>query len=415
MSQVDSVRRSVPLIPLRLRFHSLWIVPAACVGIFLSPAARGLLLSENFLPHVFCYRSNTGLIALHAISDLLIFLSYVTISVSLIYFERRIDPNLRLPWLFRAFSAFIVACGFTHLMEVIVLWDPLYWLAGGVKLATAAASVGTAVAFPLAMPRIFALIADAHLSEIRGRRLEIANAELELRNIEVERVNRERAEFFTRMSHEFRTPLNAISGFSDLLAESGSGLDERRRRFVTRIQDAARHLLSLIEDILDFSRVDTGHIDLSREPLDISGALADALSTIAPLAAAKSIRLSSPPSDPLLVLADRLRLRQILYNLLANAVKFTPDGGEIRMEASSVPGFAVVAVSDSGIGISAADQTYIFEPYCRVASGAPEGAGLGLAITRRLVEAHGGSIHVMSAPGQGSRFTFTLPLAGESP
>ncbi len=390
------------------------MVPAVCAGILLWPAARRILLSQNFLPHVFCYRSNRGLIALHAVSDLLIFLSYLTISVALVYFERRLGPNVPLPWVFRAFSAFIVACGFTHLMEVVVLWDPLYWLAGGVKLATAAASAGTAIALPLAIPRMLAVVAEARVSESRGRRLEIANAELELRNMEVVRVNREREEFFARLSHEFRTPLNAVLGFSDLLAASDSGLDERRRRFVTRIQDAARHLMELIEDILDFSRVDTGHIELSREPLDLSEAVADALSTIAPLAAAKSIRLSAPPAQSLPVLAERLRLRQILYNLLANAVKFTPEGGEIRVEASSVPGFAVVAVSDSGIGIATADQAFIFEPYCRAASGAGEGTGLGLAITRRLVEAHGGSIHVLSAPGQGSRFSFTLPLAGES-
>ena len=190
------------------------------------------LFSANFLPHGTCYLWNRPLVWLHLTSDVLIWLSYIAISGTLVYLERRMRKDIPFQWVFLAFGAFIVACGFTHLMEVIVLWKPVYWLSGSVKVVTAIASVGTAIALPSLVPKIIAMIQTAKVSDERERSLEIAYQQLELRNSEVERAAQLKSRFLASMSHELRTPLTAIIGFSDLLAEGTAGqLNDKQRRF----------------------------------------------------------------------------------------------------------------------------------------------------------------------------------------
>ncbi|MGD1069581.1 MAG: PAS domain S-box protein [Bryobacteraceae bacterium] len=262
-------------------------------------------------------------------------------------------------------------------------------------------------------------VTDRKRSEERLRAVQTKyTRELEARNREIERANRYKSEFLANMSHELRTPLHTVIGFSELLAEEAKGpLNDDQKRFVAHILKDSRHLLALINGILDLSKIEAGKLELIRETLDFDALLAEALSSIRPQGLEKSIEIETHIAGPLLVDADRLRVTQILYNLLSNAVKFTPKGGRIRIDAGIADGMARVALGDTGIGIPPEEHAAIFESFHQVGagtgSGMREGTGLGLPITRRLVEEHGGRIWVESEPGKGSRFTFTIPLKVE--
>jgi PAS domain S-box-containing protein len=249
-------------------------------------------------------------------------------------------------------------------------------------------------------------------------KLAAANKELEVRNREVERANRMKSEFLASMSHELRTPLNAIIGFSDLLAEQIAGaLSAKQLRFVSHIQQGARHLLALINDILDLSKVEAGRMELNRENTAVATVLADVLISIRPAAAAKGISVHSSIGPDVTAFADRIRFKQILVNLLGNAVKFTPEGGKIWVGAVERRGRLTVSVSDTGLGIPIEEQEAIFDAFHQAGAttkGIKEGTGLGLAITKRLVEEHGGRIWVESEPGKGARLSFTIPAGRAS-
>jgi signal transduction histidine kinase len=249
----------------------------------------------------------------------------------------------------------------------------------------------------------------------RTRQLCEANGRLAKQNDELARASRMKSEFLARMSHEFRTPLNSIIGFSDLLVEEGEGpLGEIYIDYVRHVTEGAHHLLALVNDILDLSRIEAGRIDLRHEEFAAIEAVSDVLSVTGPLAEAKQIELRSEMPPVLFAYGDRTRFKQILYNLLSNAVKFTPIGGKVQVSAEAEYGQIRFAVSDTGVGIPREHQTAIFEEFTQVApatSGVKEGAGLGLTITKRIVELHGGRIWVESTPGEGSRFYFTMPAA----
>jgi PAS domain S-box-containing protein len=242
------------------------------------------------------------------------------------------------------------------------------------------------------------------------------NQQLEDRNREIERANQLKSEFLAGMSHELRTPLHTIVGFSELLLEDGSEpLSEGQRRFIGHIQQDSQHLLDLINDLLDLSKIEAGGLELRPERFDFSSALAEALASIRPLAASKSICLDGPAEQVINLNADPVRVKEILYNLLSNAMKFTPEGGHVWISVEEEPHILQVTVSDTGIGISPEQQRAIFDKFYQVGSttrGVREGTGLGLAITKRLIEMHGGTIAVESEPGKGSHFKFTLPKLG---
>jgi signal transduction histidine kinase/CHASE3 domain sensor protein len=249
--------------------------------------------------------------------------------------------------------------------------------------------------------------------EERTAELSAANRSLEQRNEELVRVSRMKSDFLSGMSHELRTPLNAITGFSELLAEESAGaLNDSQRRFVSHVRNASEHLLEVINEVLDLSKIEAGHADLRPEVLLVGSAVEEVLSTTRPLASAKGIDIENRIDAGLPVFADSLRFRQILFNLLSNAVKFTPENGTVWTEAESMGGFVRISVCDTGIGISDTNKQTIFEEFYQVGSAVRngrDGTGLGLAITRRLVEQHGGSIRVESELGKGSRFIFDLP------
>src|SRR5438309_4649155 len=257
---------------------------------------------------------------------------------------------------------------------------------------------------------------EQHVQERTGQ-LASANKELELQNREVQRATQLKSQFLASMSHELRAPLNAIIYFSNLLAEKTAGdLTDKQQRFVGHVRNGARHLLQLINDILDLSKIESGLLELRRETFSVSEALPEVLSVIRPLAMAKKIRIEHA-EETFSVYADRVRFKQILYNLLSNALKFTPEGGTVRVEGSTGD-LVCIAISDTGVGIRPEDQQLIFEEFRQAGEttrGVKEGTGLGLAITKRLVERHGGTIRVSSELGKGSCFSFTLPAGRAAP
>src|SRR5882762_1621609 len=250
-----------------------------------------------------------------------------------------------------------------------------------------------------------------------AERLAASNQELELRNREVQRATQMKSKFLASMSHELRTPLNAIVGFSDLLAEQTAGeLNDKQKRFVNHIKEGSAHLLQLINDILDLSKIEAGQLEIRCEDFQVQDALPEVLSTIRPLAMAKNIEVQQKLRTDRPVYADRVRFKQILYNLLSNAVKFTPKGGRIEIDCFESVDQIGLSVTDTGIGIRPEDQKIVFEEFRQVEGkrgAVNEGTGLGLAITKRLVEQQGGKISLSSEPGRGSQFTFTLPAGSE--
>jgi PAS domain S-box-containing protein len=266
--------------------------------------------------------------------------------------------------------------------------------------------------------RVTAIIRDITERREMENRLRVIEEkyirELELRHREAERANQLQAEFLWNMSHKLRSPLYSVIGFSELLAEKRQGaLNEKQKRVVSQIQRDSLHLLALINDLLDLSRIESGRLELRYEVFPIDSVVTEALSFVAPLATAKSLAIEKDVSIPMLVCADRLRVRQILHNLLANAIKFTPDGGRVRVGVGPRGHFAEISVSDNGIGIPDDQQQAIFDKFYQVRSGIQdrhEGTGLGLAITKGLVEQHGGRISLRSEPGNGICVTFIIPL-----
>ena len=231
---------------------------------------------------------------------------------------------------------------------------------------------------------------------------------------EAERSNKFKDQFLSTMSHELRTPLNAVLGFSDLLTEERYGpLNERQRRYVTHIHTGGKHLLRLINDILDLSKIEAGRLQLAIESVPVEASFAEVIDTLRPLADNKSQSLVVNTPPDLGVKADTTRFKQILMNLLGNAIKFTPKGGKIELTARRLGEVIRVEVRDSGPGIPVEEQERIFEAFHRLRQSDKnaEGTGLGLAITRRLVELHGGHLGLESQPAHGSCFYFTLPSA----
>lgn len=230
---------------------------------------------------------------------------------------------------------------------------------------------------------------------------------------ELERSAKFKDQFLSTMSHELRTPLNAVLGFSDLLTEERYGpLNERQQRYVKHIHTGGKHLLTLINDILDLSKIEAGRLQLSIDSVLLTTSFAEVRDTMRPLADKKAHTLLQRAPAGLSVRADPTRLKQVLMNLIGNAIKFTPDGGKIELTAKRVGDFVRVEVRDSGPGIPAEEQQRIFDAFYRLrrSEKAAEGTGLGLAITQRLVELHGGELGVESEIGVGSCFYFTLPI-----
>jgi two-component system, NtrC family, sensor kinase len=239
--------------------------------------------------------------------------------------------------------------------------------------------------------------------------------EIEDKSRQLEAASRHKSEFLANMSHELRTPLNAVIGFSEVLLQRMFGeLNERQDEYLKDIYASGQHLLSLINDILDLSKIEAGRMELAAAPFHLPTALENAVTLVKERAARHGITLQVDV-DPQLgeVVGDERKVKQVVLNLLSNAVKFTPEGGRISLKASRRDGVVETSVTDTGIGIAPEDQAAVFEEFRQVGhdeTRKQEGTGLGLTLAKKFVELHGGRIWVKSEPGRGSTFTFTLPL-----
>jgi signal transduction histidine kinase len=237
--------------------------------------------------------------------------------------------------------------------------------------------------------------------------------ELENKSRELEIASQHKSEFLANMSHELRTPLNAIIGFSEVLAERMFGdLNDKQDEYLRDIHASGQHLLSLINDILDLSKIEAGRMELEPAEFDLPSIIDTALILVRERAGRRGIALERSVDERAGVMrADERKVKQVLLNLLSNAIKFTPEGGRVEVRATIEADVAEISVIDTGIGIAPEDQEAVFEEFRQVGASAKkiEGTGLGLALSRKFVELHGGRISVTSRVGEGSTFTFTIP------
>ena len=321
-----------------------------------------------------------------------------------------VEPPLDPKRLSQGFVRLVVGCGLSALAGLcgLTLWHNRRTLADATAQLEAANRA----------LRDSGRVLEARVRE-RTAELEQSRRELVAARDEALAANRHKSTFLANMSHELRTPLNAIIGFSEVLGAKLFGeLGAKQAEYIEDIHASGHHLLSLINDILDLSKIEAGRLDLSLSTFDLSAAIDNALTLMRERASRRGVRLHKelPPAVGA-VTADERAVKQILINLLTNAVKFTEKNGSVTVNAEPDGQSIVIAVRDTGIGIPKEDQAVIFEEF-RQGSGdytrKQEGTGLGLALSKRLVELHGGRIWVESEPGRGSTFRFTLPAQPSS-
>jgi signal transduction histidine kinase len=371
----------------------LWIGAFTAAGLAAPLVVPGIF-SSSFLPHAFCYTGDAGLISAHVISDALIWLSYVTIAATLVYLVRQLKNEMPFQWMFLAFGVFIIACGFTHFMEIVTLWKPVYWVSAYVKIVTAIASVMTAVALPAIVPKI------REMAKAAARSHEIQN--------ELAASNRELEAFSYSVSHDLRAPLRSIDGFSQSVIEDcGDKLDERSKEDLQRVRVAAKRMGNLIDDLLKLSQ--TARADMVRERVDLSRMaqeIADQLKSSGP---ERNTQFAIAPG--LSAVGDRGLLRVALENLLGNAWKFTgkTDHATIELGLEQQNGHQTFFIRDNGAGFDMRNATKLFAPFQRMhdARSFP-GTGIGLATVQRIIRRHGGRIWVQSAVDQGAIFYFEI-------
>nr|WP_058995966.1 ATP-binding protein [Leptolyngbya sp. NIES-2104] len=427
--------------------------------------------SSSYMPHGHCYLWQTGLVWLHITGDALIALSYYSIPLAIVFFVRKRE-DLPFNWIFLLFGAFIVSCGTGHILDIWTLWNPDYWLSGAVKAFTALISVLTAVElFPL-IPKALALPSPTQLTltnqalqlqigERRQAELELkryqdqleelvaqrtaeltqTNTRLQAEIVERQRIqealesslqreqrlreqaesaNRVKDEFLAVLSHELRTPLNPILGWTKLLQKKQL-TPEKSAIALDTIERNAKLQSQLIEDLLDISRIMRGKLMLNTAAMDLKTVVKAAIGTVSLAAEAKQIQIETHlESEVGQVLGDAGRLQQVIWNLLANAVKFTPDGGCVEVTLTDEDSsHAKILIRDNGKGIDPNGLQYVFDRFWQEDSTNKRqfgGLGLGLAISRQIVELHGGTITAESAgQGQGSTFTVRLPLRAAVP
>jgi signal transduction histidine kinase len=375
----------------------------------------------GFMPHGMCYLWTPSLLWMHVISDSLIGLAYFAIPpalVALVIRARREVPEgaehmkrgLPHEWMFLAFGLFIIACGTTHFVAVWNVWNAHYWMAGGVKIATAVASVATAATLPPLIPRALRLIRDAREGAVRQTRLESANRELASLNERLREMDELKTRLFANVSHELRTPLALIAGPVRRWLEAEP--DGEARDDLSLILRNARLLEKRVDDLLDLARSDAGQATLDARPVDTAEVIRLTAARFESLAAQRGIRFESLIPESLPARIDPDRMERIADNLLSNAIKFTPEGGRVRVVLEREEGALRLVVEDSGVGIPPGQRARVFERFSQLDASSTRvrgGSGLGLAIVREFARMHGGDVTVDDTGLGGARFTVTIP------
>lgn len=371
--------------------------------------------SEGLLPHGVCFLRKPELIWLHVISDATVALSYFTIPLILIYFMGRIRTRISFGWAIGLFAAFIVLCGTGHLLNIVTVWTPIYFLQGWEKALTAVVSLATALAIVPLVPRLLAMKTPEELEEAnRKLRAEVdarqrAEAELQRSLADLNRAVQELEQFAYITSHDLQAPLRNIAGFSQLLSRryteklEGDGLE-----FLQFIEQGVRQMQALIQDLLLLSRVGRTEGKAERRPLDES--LRNALKVLKPDIVAKDaqVEFGPLPAAP----ATQSLMTQLFQNLIGNALKFQPPGNRalIRVTAEDEGRYLHLRVQDNGIGIPADQLDNVFAVFRRLHNADDyEGTGIGLAICRKIVQHHRGEIWAES-DGNGTCMHVRLPM-----
>ncbi len=371
--------------------------------------------TSDFPPRWHCGNWSDFLGWLHIFSDLATFGAYFAIPAVLFYFARKRDdlPFTPLVWLF---GAFILACGTVHLIEAIIFWYPIYRIGGMMKFVMAVTSWTTVFVLIRYIPRIMHLPSMAAANDRLTREVfQREQTEQRLKESEASALaaSKAKSEFLANMSHEIRTPMAAIMGYADVLLDHLQ--DPDNRNCVLVMKRNGQHLLDLINDILDLSKIEAGRLEVEFEAVSLVHFVGDLHSLLEVRAEEKAIEFEVRFASeiPEWIKTDSTRLRQVLFNLIGNAIKFTEKGRVLLSVGMSHTNELAFSVSDTGIGISKEQQKRLFNPFSQGDSSVTRtygGSGLGLAISNRLTRMLGGSITVESNQGVGSTFTVTIPM-----
>jgi signal transduction histidine kinase len=374
--------------------RALFLGGIAAAAALIAPLKIPGIFSAGFLPHAFCYTGDERLISAHVISDALIWLSYVVIAGTLVYLVHQLKKEMPFQWMFLAFGVFIIACGFTHFMEIVTLWKPVYWVSAYVKIVTAVASVTVAMALPTLIPKI----------------REMAKTSLRSREVQDELAasNRELEAFSYSISHDLRAPLRAINGFTRaVLEDSAQQLDEQSKADLLRVGAAAKRMGELIDDLLKLSR--TARSEMVRERVDLTCMAQEIAAQLKATGPERDTSFTIAPG--LMTVGDRGLLQVALENLLGNAWKFTGKAANAKIElgVEQQDGHSTFFVRDNGAGFDMQYATKLFGPFQRMHDdNSFPGTGIGLATVQRIIRRHGGSIWAKAAVDQGATFYFAL-------
>jgi signal transduction histidine kinase len=366
---------------------------------------------DRFMPHGHCYQWDPAILWTSVISDSLIAAAYVAIPFTLVFQIMRKRKDLPLNWMFVCFGMFIVACGFTHIMEIITVWRPHYGAMAIVKAITAIASVPTAIILFRIAPKIVKLPTVDEVVEERSLRLR------------AEAASDAKDRFIAILSHELRTPLTPVKAGLDVLEGElrkgdPDGLSPSAQEALQMIRENVDMETVLINDLLDVSASGEGQLKLNLGPVDMRDVLRKSLAMLQDDIRRKNIDLSvRVEAAKTVVMGASIRLHQIISNLVTNALKFTPENGAISVALREANGRVLLSVADTGCGIAADALEKVFEPFEQVnrkPDNAHGGLGLGLTIAKKLAESHGGRLIAESdGTGRGAKFTLELPLADQ--